>query len=58
MLKKPMPVTNEVVMEKEAGFTLIEMIAVLLLCGVVGTVAVFGLVQGMKGYVFARENVA
>lgn len=43
-------------MKREAGFTLIEVIAVLLLVAVLGAVAGMGLVTGVEGYIFAREN--
>jgi prepilin-type N-terminal cleavage/methylation domain-containing protein len=38
------------------GFTLIEMIVVLVLVGILSAIAGIGLVQGVQGYIFAREN--
>ena len=43
---------------KEAGFTLIEVIVTMLIAGIVATIAGLGIVQGVKGYVFASENAA
>lgn len=45
-------------MAKNAGFTLIEMIAVLLIVGVVATVSGMAIVTGIKGYLFATDNVS
>lgn len=42
----------------ERGFTLIETIAVLLLMGIITAVLGMAIVQGVKGYVFGRQNVA
>lgn len=44
--------------KREAGFTLIETIAVILLVGIISAVIGLAIVQGVKGYVFARQNVA
>ncbi len=41
-------------MEKQAGFTLIEIIAVLIIGGIMITVAGMALVTGMKGYSFCK----
>lgn len=41
---------------KEAGFTLIEVIVTMLIAGILATIAGLGIVQGVKGYVFASEN--
>jgi len=38
------------------GFTLIEMIVVLVLVGILSAIAGIGLVQGVQGYIFATEN--
>jgi len=38
------------------GFTLLEMIVVLLLVGILSAVAGMGIVMGIKGYLFAKEN--
>ena len=43
---------------KEAGFTLIEVIVTMLIAGILATIAGMGIVQGVKGYVFASENAA
>ncbi len=40
------------------GFTLIEIIAVILLVGVISAVLGLAIVQGVRAYVFARQNVA
>lgn len=40
----------------QKGFTLIEIIAVLVLVGMMAAFVGIGLVQGVQGYVFAREN--
>jgi len=45
-------------MKKQAGFTLIEIIAVLIIGGIMITVAGMALVTGMKGYLFARDNAS
>ena len=45
-------------MKKEAGFTLIEIIAVLIIGGIMMTVAGMAIVTGMKGYLFARDNAS
>ena len=44
--------------KNEQGFTLIETIAVLLLMGIITAVLGMAIVQGVKGYVFGRQNVA
>ena len=43
---------------KEAGFTLIEVIVTMLIAGILASIAGLGIVQGVKGYVFASENAA
>ncbi len=43
-------------MNREAGFTLIEVVVTLVLVGIMAAVAGMGIVQGVQGYVFAREN--
>ncbi len=45
-------------MKKQAGFTLIEIIAVLVIGGIMMTVAGMAIVTGMKGYLFARDNAS
>ena len=44
--------------KKQTGFTLIEMIAVFLIMGVMATVAGMAIVTGMKGYLFAKDNLS
>ena len=41
--------------KKESGFTLIEMIVVLVLAGILSAIVAMGFVTGIKGYIFARE---
>lgn len=43
-------------MKKDAGFTLIEVIAVLVLVGILSVLAGFGIVRGVEGYLFAQNN--
>ena len=43
-------------MNREAGFTLIEVVVTLVLVGIMAAVAGMAIVQGVQGYVFAREN--
>ena len=43
-------------MKKNAGFTLIEVIAVLVLVGIIAAVAGLGIVRGVEGYLFAQSN--
>lgn len=45
-------------MHKEAGFTLIEVIVTMVIAGILAAGASMGIVQGVKGYVFALENAA
>ena len=45
-------------MKKEAGFTLIEIIVSLILVGIMASVAGMGIVAGVKGYLFAKDNAA
>ncbi|MBN2515909.1 MAG: type II secretion system protein [Deltaproteobacteria bacterium] len=45
-------------MAKQKGFTLIEIIAVLLIVAVVATVSGMAIVTGVKGYLFATDNVS
>jgi len=42
--------------KRESGFTLLEVILVLLLVGIVSAVAGMGIVRAVEGYVFARDN--
>lgn len=41
--------------KNESGFTLIEIIVVLVLVGIVAAIAAMGFVTGIQGYLFARE---
>jgi prepilin-type N-terminal cleavage/methylation domain-containing protein len=43
---------------KTAGFTLLEAIIVLVLVGIISAVAGMGIVRGVEGYMFARDNSA
>ena len=43
-------------MANESGFTLIEIIASLVIVGIMATVAGFWIVLGAQGYMFSREN--
>lgn len=42
--------------DQQSGFTLIEMIATLVLVGFLGLVIGLGIVTGMKGYLLAKDN--
>ena len=43
-------------MKEESGFTLIEVIAVLILAGVLAAAAGVGIVRGVEGYIFVKET--
>lgn len=45
-------------LRQQKGFTLIEMIAVLLLVGIMAAVAGMGIVTAVQGYIFSRDNAA
>jgi prepilin-type N-terminal cleavage/methylation domain-containing protein len=45
-------------MKNEAGFTLIEIIVSLILVGIMASVAGMGIVAGIQGYLFAKDNAA
>jgi prepilin-type N-terminal cleavage/methylation domain-containing protein len=45
-------------MKKESGFTLIEIIVSLILVGIMASVAGMGIVAGVQGYLFAKDNAA
>jgi prepilin-type N-terminal cleavage/methylation domain-containing protein len=42
---------------RDSGFTLVEVIAVLVLVGLLALIAGMGIVKGVEGYLFARENL-
>jgi prepilin-type N-terminal cleavage/methylation domain-containing protein len=42
---------------RDSGFTLIEVIAVLVLVSLLALIAGMGIVKGVEGYLFARENL-
>ncbi|HOO90594.1 MAG TPA: type II secretion system protein [Syntrophales bacterium] len=43
-------------MRRQSGFTLIEVIAVLVLVSILAVIAGAGLIRGLEGYLFAKEN--
>lgn len=43
-------------MKEQLGFTLIEVIVVLILLGIIGTLAGMGVVKGVEGYLLSKEN--
>ena len=43
-------------MQKPAGFTLIEVIVAMVIIGILAVGAGFGLIRVMEGYVFSRQN--
>ena len=43
-------------MNKKAGFTLIEVIVTLILVGIMASVAGMGIITGLRGYLFAKDN--
>jgi prepilin-type N-terminal cleavage/methylation domain-containing protein len=45
-------------MKNNHGFTLLEVIIVLVLVGIISAVAGMGIVRGVEGYIFARDNSA
>ncbi len=44
-------------MKKESGYTLIELIAAMVLVGIIASMASLFLIAGLKGYLFATESV-
>jgi prepilin-type N-terminal cleavage/methylation domain-containing protein len=40
------------------GFTLIEMVAILMIVGVIVSISGMAIVTGMRGYLFAKENMS
>jgi prepilin-type N-terminal cleavage/methylation domain-containing protein len=49
---------QEIIMKRESGFTLIEIIVTLVLVGILATVAGVGIVSAVKGYMLAKNNAA
>ncbi len=45
-------------MNGQKGFSLIEVIAVLVLVGIMAAIAGMGIVKGVQGYLFAKSNAA
>jgi prepilin-type N-terminal cleavage/methylation domain-containing protein len=43
---------------RQKGFTLIEVIVVLILVGILGALAGLGIVSAVQGYMFSKENAA
>lgn len=43
-------------MQHESGFTLIEIILALIIFGILSAIAGMGIVSGIKGYMFTKEN--
>lgn len=51
-------ISKQKVIASEKGFTLIEVIAVLLIVGIMATLGGMGIVQAVKGYMTVKENAA
>ncbi|MEN6507925.1 MAG: type II secretion system protein, partial [Smithella sp.] len=45
-------------MRKTAGFTLIEIIVTMIIVGIMASIAGMGIITGVRGYVFAKNNSA
>lgn len=45
-------------MQKAAGFTLIEIVVTMIIVGIMASVAGLGILSGVRGYVFAKNNSA
>jgi prepilin-type N-terminal cleavage/methylation domain-containing protein len=56
--KADKPYTKLACRNFEAGFTLVEMIAVLVLTGIIAAILGLSIAQGVKSYVFVKENVS
>jgi len=56
--KADKPYRKEACRNFEAGFTLVEMIAVLVLTGIIAAVLGLSIAQGVKSYVFVKENIS
>ena len=50
--------SGDVMIKRESGFTLIEIIVTLIIVGIIATIAGMGIVSGIKGYMFAKGNAA
>lgn len=44
-------------LKRDGGFTLIEMITVLIIVGIIATISGMAIVTGVRGYLFAKDNV-
>lgn len=45
-------------LRQQKGFTLIEMIAILILVGVMASLAGLGIITAVQGYIFSKDNAA
>ncbi len=58
LMKRFSEIGKRKVIESKKGFTLIEVIAVLLIVGVMAALGGMGIVQAVKGYLAVKENAA